>query len=73
MCDKVFEKDPSNFIYIPDYFITQEICRTVGKAEIDAYKKRKEQKALIRERILPIAWHPDRVVNWCFDEVRSVI
>ena len=44
------------------------MCRTAGKAEIDGYKKRKEQKTLIRRQLLPIAWHPERVVDWCFDE-----
>ena len=68
MCDQAFGENPCNFTYIPDYFITEEMCRTVGKVEFDAYKKRKEQNALIREGVLPIVWHPDRVIDWCFDE-----
>ena len=35
---------------------------------VNAYKKRKEQKAQIKEELLPIVMHPDRVVDWCFDE-----
>ena len=54
-----------NIEYIPDYFITEEMCRTVGKVELDG-KKHKEQKTIIRRQLLPIAWHP--VVDWCFDE-----
>ena len=29
------------------------------------YKKRKAQKAKIKEELLPIVWHPDRVMDWC--------
>ena len=31
----------------------------------DGYKKRKAQKATIKEELLPIAWHPDCVMDWC--------
>ena len=33
------------------------------------YKKRyKAQKAKIKEELLPIAWHVDRVMDWCMSE-----
>ena len=32
------------------------------------YKRRKTQKAKIKEELLPIAWHPDRVIDWCMPE-----
>ena len=31
----------------------------------DWYKKRKGQKAKIKDELMPIAWHPDRVMGWC--------
>ena len=31
----------------------------------DGYKKRKAQKAKIKEELLPIAWYPDRIKDWC--------
>ena len=31
----------------------------------DEYKKRKAQKASIKEELMPIAWHPSRWWNWC--------
>ena len=34
----------------------------------DGYKKRTAQKAKIKEELLPIAWHPNRVMNWCMSE-----
>ena len=34
----------------------------------DGYKKRKAQKAQIKEELLPNAWHPARVVDWCMSE-----
>ena len=35
---------------------------TMGK------KKRRAQTAKIKEELLPIAWHPDRVMDWCMSE-----
>ena len=32
------------------------------------YMNRKGKKAKIKEELLPIAWHPDRVIDWCFSE-----
>ena len=34
----------------------------------DGYKKRKAQKASIKEELLPIAWHPSRYWDWCMPE-----
>ena len=34
----------------------------------DGYKKRKVQKASIKEELLPIAWHPSRYWDWCMSE-----
>ena len=32
------------------------------------YEKCKAQKAKIKEGLLPIAWHPDRMRDWCMSE-----
>ena len=34
----------------------------------EGYQKRMAQKAKIKEELLPIAWHPDRVMDWCMSE-----
>ena len=34
----------------------------------DGYRKRKAQKQKIKEDLLPITWHPDRVMDWCMSE-----
>ena len=34
----------------------------------DGYKSRKGQNSKIKEEPLPIAWHPDRVMDWCMSE-----
>ena len=34
----------------------------------DGYKKRKAQKASIKEELMPIAWHPSRYWDWCMSE-----
>ena len=32
------------------------------------YKKRKAQKAKIKEELLLIAWYPNRLKDWCMSE-----
>ena len=34
----------------------------------DGYKKRKAQKAWIKEELLPIAWYPSRYWDWCMSQ-----
>ena len=34
----------------------------------DGYKKRKAQKASIKEELMPIAWHPSRYWDRCMSE-----
>ena len=75
MCNKAIIRDPIAFKVIPDYLITCDMCTIsesyeggIYKQDVDAYKKRKEQRALIKEQIIAVAWHPDRVTDWCFDE-----
>ena len=34
----------------------------------DGYKKRRTRKAKIKSELLPIAWHPNHVMNWCMSE-----
>ena len=31
----------------------------------DGYQKYKEQKASIKEQLMPITWHPSRWWDWC--------
>ena len=35
---------------------------------IEAYKQRKAKKTKIKEELLTITWHPNRVFDWCFSE-----
>ena len=60
---------------IPDCFITQEMIENGGRCcdgelheWFNGYNERKTQKAQIKDELLPITWHPDRVIDWCFDE-----
>ena len=74
MCDKVVKYDPSSLQFVPDQFVTQQQLDLWYDDEYwyhddeiiewyDGYKKRKDEKAKIKEELLPIAWHPDRVMN----------
>ena len=78
MCsDKFYFSDEVDDI--PDWFITLEMIEIFSRPccagcdfEFDewfnSYKERKAQKAQIKAELLAIAWHPDRVIDWCFDE-----
>ena len=59
------------FKYVPDWFVTAEMLEKYQDEEmagLKSYKQRKAQKAKIKEELLPVAWHPDRVIDWCFSE-----
>ena len=77
MCDKAVEEDLYLLEYVPDWFVRQEQIDLwhddyydddyydYGMTEwYNGYKKRKAQKAKIKEELMPIAWHPDRVMDW---------
>ena len=40
----------------------------VSGLRVIGYKERKAQKAQIKYELAPIAWHPDRYLDWCIDE-----
>ena len=65
--------------YVPDWFVAQQQIDVWYNDNdyddednflkwYDGYKKRKAQKALIKEELLPIAWHPSRYWDWCMSE-----
>ena len=65
--------------YISDWFVTQQQLKIwddddeyCNDDEIikwyEGYKKRKAQKASIKEEFVPIAWHPLRWWDWCIPE-----
>ena len=79
MCDKAVKDDPSFLQFVPDWFVTQGLtdvwyhddcwCHDDEMIEwYNGYKKRKVQKAQIKKELMPIAWHPDRVMDWCMSE-----
>ena len=84
MCDKAIKEDPSSFQFVPDWFVTQEQINRwyddyydVDSDDDDedeffewynGYKKRKAQKAKIKDELMPIAWHPSHWWDWCIPE-----
>ena len=76
MCDKAIKDDPSSLQFVPDWFVTQQQVDVWYDDDYwyhddevvdwyNGYQKRKAQKAKIKEELSPIAWHPDRVMDWC--------
>ena len=79
MCDKAVKDDPSSLQFVPDWFVTQEQIDIWYDDDYwyhddelmewyEGYKKRKAQKAKIKEELIPIAWHPSRWWDWCMSE-----
>ena len=79
MCDAAVSKDPYALQYVPDWFVVQEQVKIwhddddyCNDNEIvgwyDKNKKRKTQKAKIKEELLPTAWHPTRMRDCCMLE-----
>ena len=71
MCNKAACKHPWLLKHVPDWFVTQQQLKIwhdddcyCNDDEIirwyDSYKKRKAQKAKIKEELLPIAWYSSR-------------
>ena len=61
--------------FVPDWFVTRG-CLDMWYYDdedsflkwYDGYKKRKVQKASIKEELLPTAWHPSKWWDWCMSE-----
>ena len=71
MCDTVVMKDLLLLRYVPDSFVTQQQVKLRDDRLIKwykCYKRRKAQKTLIKEELLPIAWYPSRYWDWCVPE-----
>ena len=63
MCERAVEKEPDFLEDVPDWFVTQEQIKLRDDRLIkwyNGYRKRKAQKAKMKEELLPIAWHPSR-------------
>ena len=79
MCNEVVRRRPWLLLYVTDWFVTQDQLKLRHDDDDDCdddeliewyegYQKRKAQKAQIKEELMPIAWHPDRVMDWCMSE-----
>ena len=74
MCNDAVRDGPYSLQYVPDWFVTREgvdmwyddseYCDDDDEDNFfkwyDDYKKRKAQKASIKEELMPIAWHLSR-------------
>ena len=82
MCNDAVRDDPYSLQYVPDWFVTRErvdmwyddseYCDDDDEDNFfkwyDDYKKRKAQKASIKEELMPIAWHLSRWWDQCMSE-----
>ena len=71
MCEKAVKAYPWLLWYVPDWFVVLQEMWCEDFDDIDyligwrnAYQKRKAQKTSIKLELIPIAWHPDRVMEW---------
>ena len=78
MCVNAVKEVPEMLPFTPDWFVTPKMLTLAeeggGGYETDfqewlnGYRHRKSQKAQIQDALAPAAWHPDRAIDWCFDE-----
>ena len=69
MCSKAMENDPKCLEFVPDWFITHAMMLKYDNEPcVKAYKERKALKKQIWDELIPVAWHPSRAWDWCFDE-----
>ena len=66
--------------YVPDWIITEQQLKLWHNNDYhgddegetvewyEGYKKIKTQKAQIIEDLMPIAWPPDRLMDWCMSK-----
>ena len=75
MCNEAVHGGSWNLRHVPDWFVTKQqiklwhddayYCnddRLIRRS--NRYKRRKAQKTLIKEELMPIAWHPS-YWDWC--------
>ena len=78
-CEKAVRDDPSSLQFVPHYFVTQQQLKIWHDYDAcyyddkliewyDGYQKRKAQKAMIKEELLPIVWYRSRWWDWCISE-----
>ena len=67
VCIKAVEEDPRMLGYVPDWSVMQseqlKMCYNYHHELIKWYEnheKRKAQIAKIKDKLMPIAWHPSR-------------
>ena len=83
VCNEVVRLGPWNQRYIPDWFVTQHqvkswhdnvyYCNDNRHIKwYKGYRNRMAQKAKIKDKLVPIVWYPDRVMNWCMSEDEKV-
>ena len=70
---KYLKKNSRLLKYVPDWQVmkltTDRCCLPEDIIEwYDGYKKGKAEKSKTKEELLPIAWHPDRGMDWCVPE-----
>ena len=79
MCDNAVWDFLFSLQFVPDWFVTQQQTDIWHDDDYvyndnemikwyNGYKKPKTQKAKIKDELMPIAWHPDHVMDWCMSE-----
>ena len=60
-----------NYVIVEFIDMEKKVSAMMKKAlheELLRYHHKRKFYINIHEELLPVAWHPDRVYDWCFDE-----
>ena len=68
----MLEKGMRGGIVWPDYK-AQHKCRYFEALSVDLYKAvhKRNYYRLLCDDLAPIAWHPDRVIDWCYKKEKE--
>ena len=57
-------------MYYRDYHLWMHKDRYFKKlcSDLFQYHQKRQNYTALRDELIPLTWHPDRVWDWCFDE-----
>ena len=57
---------------MPDWLFDENMVTESIMDLFESFHERKAQKGEIKEDLSPMAWHPDRAWDWCFNEEQKI-
>ena len=72
MCFETVEEESESLVFVPDWFFYENMVTESTMDLLESFHERKAHKENIKEELAPVAWHPSRAWDWCFDEKQKI-